>query len=544
MHPRVRVITATLVLATAASALAGVSNAAVSSAGASFTAQTRLDDAGSLTTATLAAPTGTAARVPGGVEVSWAVPEVRTDVPAVYEVVRTTAPLGSDEVAPVSSDITEADGTAAFFDDLTIAPNSLTTRDVDQLFVRPAFACVIADGTVFCWGTGSSLFGDPAVPRSTQPVAIGGFEGMTVTDLTIGYRHACAIVAGEVSCWGNNELGQLGNGTTTMSYAPVAVELPGPATDVAAGQTHSCAVVASADVYCWGNGSQGQLGDGVLHQTVTPVQVDLPEGTVSAISSYLMNVCAVVDAAAYCWGLNTGGEVGTGVIGDRYTSYYEPTPRAVVGIPGGAAVADISVGGRHSCAVADGAVYCWGQNTAGELGVGVRSTPSPTALAVQTAGPLSDEAVMQVSAGEKLSCALTVGQKLACWGQNTADQFGLTGPSSEVPVLAATEGEMAGRTATAVGAAAIFACALSERRVYCWGAGGAHLGLGRDPQFPNPPEAVLQDGALGLPVCDLGWLEVGMRCAPPLDWPVSYGIRYSKSGWLSPTAGFTATPSP
>jgi hypothetical protein len=72
MHPRVRVITATLVLATAASAFAGVSNAAVLSAGASFTAQTRLDDVGSVTTATLAAPTGTATRVPGGVEVSWA----------------------------------------------------------------------------------------------------------------------------------------------------------------------------------------------------------------------------------------------------------------------------------------------------------------------------------------------------------------------------------------------------------------------------------------------------------------------------------------
>jgi alpha-tubulin suppressor-like RCC1 family protein len=469
---------------------------------------------------------------------------MRPDVPAVYEVTRTTVPPGSDEVAPVTSDIIETDGAAAFFDDLTIAPSALTTRDVDQLVARSNFACAIADGSLFCWGTGQWLFGDPTLSRSTRPVALSGFEGKTVTDLAIGYRHACAIVASEVFCWGTNDQAQLGDGTTTTSFAPVAVELPGPATDVAAGHTHSCAVIANAEVYCWGDGTVGQLGDGVFHRALTPVRADLPEGTVSAVSSDRYNTCAIVDAAAYCWGVNTNGEVGTGAIGDRYIGYFEPTPQAVVGIPAGATVTDVSTGGFHGCVVADGAVYCWGPNHAGELGIGVRSNPVPTAQAVHATGPLADEAVVQVSAGEKLTCALTVEQKLACWGDNSRMQFGQSGPSSEVPVLAATEGDMAGRTATAVGAAASFACALSEQRVYCWGAGGAHLGLGREPQFSNPPEAVVQHGALGLPVCAPGWLGVGMRCAPPLDWPVSYGIRYSKAGWLSPTAGFTATPSP
>jgi len=64
-----------------------------------------------------------------------------------------------------------------------------------------------------------------------------------------GNSHTCGVLAtGAVQCWGRNNYGQLGNNSTTDSATPVAVNGLTTATSVSAGNFHSCAVLTGGGV--------------------------------------------------------------------------------------------------------------------------------------------------------------------------------------------------------------------------------------------------------------------------------------------------------
>jgi len=72
--------------------------------------------------------------------------------------------------------------------------------------------------------------------------------------VTLGgiYRGACAIIDGGARCWGANDGGQLGDGTTTQSLAPVQVKgLTSGVTDVSMGWGYACAI-KDGEAWCWG----------------------------------------------------------------------------------------------------------------------------------------------------------------------------------------------------------------------------------------------------------------------------------------------------
>ena len=51
---------------------------------------------------------------------------------------------------------------------------------------------------------------------------VTGLEG--VISIAAGSFHSCALVrGGAMECWGHNALGELGNGSTTISLVPVMV---------------------------------------------------------------------------------------------------------------------------------------------------------------------------------------------------------------------------------------------------------------------------------------------------------------------------------
>lgn len=135
------------------------------------------------------------------------------------------------------------------------------------LRTRGGGGCALqSTGSVACWGV--NRFGQVKQPASTTPdlfaLAVTGVSGATA--IAVGHQHHCALVAGgAATCWGAGSLGQLGNGASVASSAPVAVSgLPvagASTTQIAAGGEASCVVLSTGAVMCWGSNDQGQLGN-------------------------------------------------------------------------------------------------------------------------------------------------------------------------------------------------------------------------------------------------------------------------------------------
>lgn len=155
------------------------------------------------------------------------------------------------------------------------------------------FACAVAGELTRCWGGGKpdgadgSPAGRLAAGGRTLCVATGpelrcaSREGPLVGLRAVNERafvavsarddRACAIDdAGDVFCFGDDEHAAAGD-------ALARVPLPGPATAIAVGAGHSCAIVAAPPrVLCWGSDARGQLaGPGNAHQP-SPVEICLP----------------------------------------------------------------------------------------------------------------------------------------------------------------------------------------------------------------------------------------------------------------------------
>jgi len=321
---------------------------------------------------------------------------------------------------------------------------------------------LISNGTAKCWGRNDvGGLGDGTTTNSSTPVVVKGLASAIA--LGAGGAHTCAILAGgTMKCWGSNTKGQLGDGKTTNSNTPVDVVGVTGVIAIALGEAHTCAVVTGGKVRCWGMNNHRQLGDGTTVDSLVPVDVPGIDGA-DAIASRLYHTCVrVAGGAMKCFGNNFMGELGS------FTSVNGKASN-VSGISG---AKSITVGGgansgasdsAHSCAVlGDGSAQCWGGNNAGQLGVDLATQKTPTPLTVRT---LKD--AQAISAGFSHTCALVAGGGVRCWGFNSNQQLGnpSAGDMSDLPVEVQSLAD-----ATAIVSGDYFNCALrKDGRVSCWG---------------------------------------------------------------------------
>lgn len=132
-----------------------------------------------------------------------------------------------------------------------------------SLTTGSGFSCAVKEGKAFCWGSSDS--GQAGVRRDTAPVPTAVPDVQGVRAVRAGVYHACAVVGDEgyVRCWGDDRFGQLGaRGGNVEGIVG--------ATEVAAGEWHSCALTKSGKIACWGRNHRGQLGDGTSKDSRLP----------------------------------------------------------------------------------------------------------------------------------------------------------------------------------------------------------------------------------------------------------------------------------
>jgi alpha-tubulin suppressor-like RCC1 family protein len=337
-------------------------------------------------------------------------------------------------------------------------------------------SCVVRpSGAVACWGIGTSgELGNGGLASSSKPVAVSGLgTAKPATAVAVGASHACALLAtGAVNCWGKNGAGQLGNATTTGAPTPVAVVNLSGVTAVAAGVAHTCALLVDGTVRCWGYNASGQLGNGTTNNAASPAVVS-SLNSVRAIAAGGSHTCALLAAGSVkCWGRNVEGELGQGS-----TSARSLTPVTVTGSLSN--VSAIAAGANHTCALTLGAVRCWGSGGSGQLGNGqVVNWATPT-------GVSGLSRVAAITAGSAHSCALLASGTVSCWGRGGAGQLGdgTFASASLTPVAVHSLSFV-----TAIVAGANHVCALpAGGSPKCWGRGGSgQLGNGANTNRSTP----------------------------------------------------------
>jgi alpha-tubulin suppressor-like RCC1 family protein len=137
---------------------------------------------------------------------------------------------------------------------------------------------VTTSDRAFCWGNGSQgeLGNNGQAYLSFWPRAVAG--GLSFHRVSAGYSHTCGESTGDRTyCWGYSANGQLGHGLLISNpRKPVAVAGGLAFKQVSTGSTHTCGKTAAGVAYCWGYNAYGQLGDGTTTDRFTPVAVAAP----------------------------------------------------------------------------------------------------------------------------------------------------------------------------------------------------------------------------------------------------------------------------
>ncbi len=420
-----------------------------------------------------------------------------------------SASAGTTVIKVEDTILNSVNGTVTVVNTLTISPSSLKL----PVFSTATFSSVLGTApytySIFS-GTGSVV---PATGLYTGGVIAGTDTvrttdaGMNTSDALVtliepvqivsgNYHHCVRYNEGSVKCWGANA-GQLGLGDAVVrgdtaneggSQLPfVNLGTGRTAKSIAAGGTHTCAILDNDTVKCWGTNATGQLGLGDVTARGTALAqmgdglptINLGTGrTAKKISGGGTHTCAILDNDTLkCWGGNSRGQLGrdnvtlagstAGTMGDVLLP---------INLGAGRTAKEVSAGFDHTCVILDNNnLKCFGRNNRGQLGydsILILGDAAGEMAALANVNLGAGRTAVAISSGYQATCAILDNGTAKCWGTGTSGGLGqnnalhLGDGAGEMAALAAIN---LGFTPTKISTSWTRACAMNSTVAKCWG---------------------------------------------------------------------------
>ena len=295
-------------------------------------------------------------------------------------------------------------------DSLSPTPVTLVQTEADYLFephTSHEHVCALSNELdIYCWGSNShgqsSNTSDSNQPthiltptKITPPTTIlypDSYELASYQNthfrwaqVTTGRAHSCGLsIRGTVYCWGDSSLGQLGwtqswviDKSADTEFPPIQTPATRQYKQISAGADHTCGITTQNLLFCWGSNRHKQINASNNASTI-PTKINLPDDTNTTFERVWTgpyNTCAktLPDGDIFCWGDNTYGQIRPGTAPlDGDTTLIKPT---LLNVPHDA-LTHLSLGKTHSCSISakpDVTTFkyvtrCWGSSLSGALG--------------------------------------------------------------------------------------------------------------------------------------------------------------------------------
>ena len=290
-----------------------------------------------------------------------------------------------------------------------------------------------------------------------------------------------AAAAGNLFAWGGgNARGQLGTNDTVTRSSPVQV---GPLNDwkqPSPGGQFTICTKKDGTLWSWGFGANGRTGLNIDADRSSPVQIgaltnwDIPTNG--------ENFCIVkkTDGTLWSWGYNGQGRLGR----DYATTFSSPIQ---IGSDTNWATPSSGGGGSVLCVKTTGALFVWGSNSNGQLGVG---DTSPRNAGPVQLGSLTNWS--KPSNGASTSMCVKTDGTLWMWGKNSVGQLGqnnTTNTSSPVQVGSLTDWATPSTYNSAFNPDIIALCVKTNGTLWAWGSNTyGQLGVGDTVSRSSPTQ--------------------------------------------------------
>jgi alpha-tubulin suppressor-like RCC1 family protein len=284
--------------------------------------------------------------------------------------------------------------------------NKLATTEVHTLGIQ-------SNGSLWAWGLNEyGQLGNGNTISTNYPIQIGNelnWKDCSTSDWTsFGIK-----IDGSLWAWGDNNSGIYGDGTTTSSQTPIQIGTDINWNKLHCSRNHCLALKNDGTLWAWGNNFSGQLGDNSTTNRLTPIQVGSANNWIEIqAGDGLVSIALNTQGNLYSWGNNGAGQLGLGWIGN---------PGSLIPqlMPNFNNISKISLTTDHGMAIKnDGTLWVWGGNDCYQLG---NSTTNNSGIPIQIDNSINWN---NIAAGYSESIATKNDGTMWGWGCNYEGQLG------------------------------------------------------------------------------------------------------------------------